>query len=80
MRSSVTPYWETHYVFGSVSEKCEKTVSEQSLNVLLINTAIPILFAYGRHISSEKLCDRALNYLEQLKPEDNHIVRMWKAC
>ena len=80
MKSAVSPYWETHYVFGSVSKKSEKQLSEASLNVLLINTAIPFLFAYGRHESSEQLCERAINYLEQLKPERNHIVNMWQQC
>ena len=80
MKSAVSPYWETHYVFGSVSRKSEKRLSEASLNVLLINTAIPFLFAYGRHESSEQLCEQAINYLEQLKPERNHIVNMWQQC
>lgn len=80
LRTTVTPYWETHYLFGSVSKRNEKHLSEQSLNVLLINTVIPLLFAYGRHIMSDNLCARALDFLEQLKPEHNHIVSMWQDC
>ena len=37
-----------------------------------------MLFAYGRHQSRELLCDKAFDLLEQLKAEDNYIVRMWK--
>ena len=37
-----------------------------------------MLFAYGRHKSNETLCDRAFDFLEQIRAEDNHIVRMWK--
>ena len=48
--------------------------------MLIINTAIPMLFAVGRHRQREDLCDRAFDFLEQLKAEDNHIIRMWKAC
>ena len=44
----------------------------------MINTAIPMLFAYGRHCSKEVLCDRAFDFLEQLKAENNHIIRMWQ--
>ena len=80
LKTSVTPYWETHYTFGSSSEKNEKNLSPFSLNLLMINTAIPMLFAYGRHKSSDKLCDRAFDFLEQLKAENNYIVRMWKQC
>lgn len=80
LATSVTPYWETHYTFGSASEKNEKHLSPFSLNLLMINTAIPMLFAYGRHKSSDELCDRAFDFLEQLKAENNHIVRMWREC
>jgi hypothetical protein len=79
-RTSVTPYWETHYAFGSTSQKGEKRLSASSITLLLINTAIPMLFAYGRHKQNEALCDRAFEFLEQLKAENNHIVRMWSDC
>ena len=76
--SHVTPYWETHYTFGSTSSKNEKHLAYGSLNLLIINTAIPMLFAYGRHRNKEVLCDRAFDFLEQLKAENNHIIRMWQ--
>lgn len=79
-RVGVTPYWETHYVFGSTSDKNAKRMSPSSLNLLMINTAIPMLFAYGRHTGDERLCDRAFDLLEQLKAENNNIVRMWSEC
>jgi hypothetical protein len=76
--SQVTPYWETHYTFGSTSDRNEKHISTGSINLLMINTAIPMLFAYGRHKKKEVLCYRAFDFLEQLKPENNHIIRMWR--
>jgi hypothetical protein len=76
--SHVTPYWETHYTFGSTSSKTEKHLTYGSLNLLMINTVIPMLFAYGRHRSKEVLCDRAFDFLEQLKAENNYIIRMWQ--
>ena len=78
LKSQVTPYWETHYAFGSTSPKNEKHLSYGSINLLMINTAIPMLFAYGRHTSKEVLCDKAFDFLEQLKAENNHIIRMWQ--
>ncbi len=80
LATEVTPYWQTHYTFGSESPKSEKKLSAASLNLLLINTAIPMLFAYGRHRSNETLCNRAFDFLEELKAEENHITRMWKEC
>ena len=78
LSSHVTPYWETHYTFGSTSSKNEKHLSYGSINLLMINTAIPMLFAIGRHRGKEVLCDRAFDLLEQLKAENNHIIRMWQ--
>ena len=80
LSTHVTPYWETHYVFGAESPKSTKHLSRSSLNLLTINTAVPMLFAVGRHRQKEELCDRAFDFLEQLKAEQNHIVRMWKEC
>ena len=78
LSSHVTPYWETHYTFGSTSNKNEKHLSYGSINLLMINTAIPMLFAIGRHRGKEVLCDRAFDFLEQLRAENNHIIRMWQ--
>ena len=78
LATQVTHYWETHYVFGEKSAKSEKKLSAASLNLQIINTVAPILFAYGKHKNSEKYCERAFDFLETLKAEENHIVRMWK--
>lgn len=76
----VTSYWQTHYSFGKESSRSAKQLSSQSVNVLILNTAIPTLFAYGRYKSDEKLCDLAFDLLEQLKAESNSIIRLWEEC
>ena len=80
LQTHVTPYWETHYMFGAEGPRSTKKTSISSSNLLIINTAIPMLFAVGRHRQREDLCDRAFDLLEQLKAEENHIIRMWKEC
>lgn len=80
MKTAVSAYWQTHYMFGSMSKRSEKHLSDASLNVLLINTAIPMLFAYGRLHGEENLCEKAFDYLEELKPESNHIIKRWQLC
>lgn len=80
LSTHVTPYWETHYSFGSESKKSEKNLSKQSINVIILNTAIPLLFAYGRYKNDDRLCDRAFQLLEELKAEDNSIIRLWQEC
>lgn len=80
LSTSVSTYWETHYTFGAKSNRHTKQLSVASLRLLIINTAIPMLFAYGRYKNNEHLCDRAFDMLEQLKAENNHITRMWREC
>ncbi|CAK7016944.1 MAG: hypothetical protein PETM_00667 [Petrimonas sp.] len=67
-------YWHTHYSFGKESERSRKYLGESSFHVILINTVVPMLFAYGRKTGQEKFCDRALQILETVEPERNAIV------
>ena len=80
LQTDVTTYWKTHYTFGVLSKECEKKLSPHSLLLLVINTAIPMLFAYGRYLGREEYVARCFSFFEQLKAEDNHIVRLWRAC
>jgi hypothetical protein len=74
----VTPYWETHYTFGHAGTPQKKVLQNNSLNLLLINTVVPFLFAYGRHHLNEELCERAFELLEHTKAEQNFITRSWE--
>lgn len=55
-------------------------VKGSKLNLIVINTVIPIMFAYGRENGKEVLCERAFDLFDEIKPEDNNIVRMWQEC
>lgn len=80
LRSNTSEYWKRHYTFGGESPLREKQLSKSTLNLLLINSVIPFLYSYGLHRANELLCQRASRFLEELKPEQNHITRMWAAC
>ena len=67
-------YWETHYHFRYASPRKEKTIGENTLNILLINTVVPMLFAYGLHNKRPEYCERATHLLESIPPEKNTIV------
>lgn len=63
-------------------QKClaVKGTTAASRNLLIINTVVPLLFAYGRHIKDEAVTQRAMQLLEQLPAENNYILRQWQAC
>lgn len=73
-------YWQTHYLFGAESKSSSKQLSKASIDLIAINTVVPILFAYGRHSMKEQLEETALTLLENIKAEDNTVVRMWHEC
>lgn len=75
-----TAYWQTHYLFGAASPKNKKRLSPASRRLIVINTVVPMLFAYGRHRHDEVLCDRAFTLLEEIGAEHNRITRMWSEC
>ena len=80
LRGGTSEYWLTHYVFGEPSTSLPKTLSNSSIDLIIINTVVPCLYTYGKHRTNESLCLRAESLLEELKPENNHIIRLWKEC
>lgn len=72
-----SPYWDTHYNFDQSSRMRKKRFGGASVNVLVINTVIPFLFVYGEKNNLPVLKDRAFQFLEQLAPELNRIIKRW---
>jgi hypothetical protein len=70
-------YWRKHYVFGSSEHSPNGILSPASRELIVINTVVPLLYAYGMDRQSEGLCERATQLWEGLKPENNHVIRAW---
>lgn len=77
LTTRTSAYWESHFIFGRTSPQKEKPLGERSKNLIIINTVIPFLYTYGLHKADERMCERAGRFLEELKAEDNHIIRSW---
>ena len=80
LATHATPYWESHYTFGCPSLKNAKRLTPNSLNLLIINTVVPVLYAYGQTHGNDSYCERALRLLEPIKAENNYITRQWAEC
>lgn len=57
-----------------------KGISKNTSELLIINTVVPVLYAYGRQHNAEQYELRATELLEELKAENNYIMRQWQAC
>ncbi len=66
-------YWHYHYVFDEAAAFKKKKLGDQMIDNILINTIVPVLFAYGHYHNESKLKDKALQWLEHTRPEKNSI-------
>ena len=78
LETGVSDYWRKHYLFGCESKESDKKPGLRSQNLLVLNSIIPLLFAYGRYRGEESMEQRSLELLASLPAEDNFITRTWQ--
>lgn len=71
-------YWQDHYTFDKASARRHKSLGHSTIHLLVINTIAPLLFLYGKEKGDEQFKDRALRFLEDIKPEKNATIDQWK--
>lgn len=67
-------YWIKHYTFGKPNERATATLSRSSIDIILINTVAPLLYAYGELTGNYEMTDKTIKLLEDLRAESNSIV------
>lgn len=67
-------YWTKHYTFGKPNERATATLSRSSIDIILINTVAPLLYAYGELTGNYEMTEKAIKLLEDLRAESNSIV------
>ena len=70
-------YWESHYNFGKKSVQQPKHLTKSFLHLLLINTMLPLKFAYMRHTGSNET-DGILSLVKSILPEANTVLNGYK--
>lgn len=70
---SASVYWQTHYTFSKTSKHSKKQLSKAFIDLLIINTIIPIKFSYSKQIG-KPIEDKLLKLISDIKPEKNSIV------
>lgn len=71
-------YWQTHYRFGTKTEKGAPVLGQSAAENIVINTVVPLLAAYAHHRAQPAYIDRAIMLLEQLPPEKNRLTESWE--
>lgn len=68
-------YWHYHYRFDETSAYKKKVIGKNMIDNIIINTIVPVLFAYGLYHHEEKFKSRALHWLEEISGESNSITK-----
>ena len=72
-------YWRNHFRFDKPVDKGSiKTLGDNTVDTILINAWVPLLFRYGQSHDDDSLKEQALNILHQIPAEKNTIVRLWQ--
>ena len=71
-------YWHYHYLFDQPSSYKPKTLGDEMITNIIINTIVPVLFAYGMHHKNDNYVQKALKWLAELPAENNLIIRNWE--
>jgi hypothetical protein len=70
---AISDYWQTHYQFDKESTKKKKQFSKSFIDLLIINTIIPIQFAYAKSQGKE-ISEIIIALLKEVAPEKNVII------
>ncbi|MCS3530900.1 hypothetical protein M2373_002311 [Chryseobacterium sp. JUb7] len=71
-------YWDNHYNFGKLSPVDHpKTVSRDFIELLILNTILPLKYTYHKY-HHEEIADEVLNFYKNISPEKNSVVDSWK--
>jgi hypothetical protein len=66
-------YWQEHYQFDKKSPVKKKTLSKSFVDLIVINTLIPILFAFAKSQGKE-ISENLFNLINEVSPEKNVII------
>jgi len=66
-------FWDTHFTFEKESKKHVKKLTNSFIDLLLINTIIPIKFMYFKKMGNINF-NEILSLIQELKPEKNTII------
>lgn len=74
---TLSGFWARHFNFASAGAGA-RAFSQGSISVLIINVAVPVLYAYGSFVNDPRRQELAVDLLQSLKPERNSITDVFE--
>lgn len=73
LQVTASPYWLDHYQFDKLSPKKNKQLSKPFMDLLIVNTIVPIRFTYAQSHGKDNSQD-LVDLLQYLSPEKNGTI------
>lgn len=70
---SASDYWNDHFTFGRTSKKSIKRMTKKFIDLLIINSLLPLKFCYAQHQGKEAN-EEIIQIISQIKKEENSII------
>ena len=71
--SSVSSFWKNHYTFKTVSSRTYKKLTKKFIDLMLINTVIPIQFSYADY-QGKSISEKVIRFAASISAEQNSVV------
>lgn len=75
---NTTDYWCLHYRLDKTADQVEKSIGDDTVNNIVINSIAPLIFLHAKNSNGFQSGDKVVHLLEKLPPENNKIIRKWK--
>src|SRR5690606_3984174 len=73
LKVATSDFWKNHYTFGKVSKESKKVLTTSFMDLLLINTILPLKFSYAK-FQGHSVDGSVLSIIQEIDSEKNSIV------
>ncbi|MGB3149180.1 MAG: DUF2851 family protein [Maribacter sp.] len=73
----INSYWDDHYTFGKLSKKRPKSISKKFLDLLIINTILPLKFCYLKY-KGLPIDESFFETIKVIDSEKNSIIQNYE--
>ncbi|MGB6153655.1 MAG: DUF2851 family protein [Pricia sp.] len=74
---SASTYWNDHFTFGKTSKKSVKKLTRSFIDLLIVNSLLPLKFCYAKHRGKEAH-EEIIHIISQITKEENSIIANFK--
>ncbi|MCK0191305.1 DUF2851 family protein [Arenibacter sp. F20364] len=74
---TASEYWDNHYTFGKISKKYVKKLTRKFVDLLIINTVLPIKSSYAKHMGRD-VNEELINIISGITSESNTVISKFR--